>query len=415
MLEYLAEVLAQTEGETFHRFLCRAAVFRQPVEQAAFEMLMDFRDGESPSPHLSHQGRGTESSPPPVGEAEGGRAPSPHLSRQGRGTESSPPLVGGSGGGRTQAVQALLEKGVTLALFEREAHQGQTPVYWVTPVIRDGQWAHLTDNERHDCHQRVYCWYDERLSAAETQIPDDLEEAIHHALESGNIRAACRYTIDLGTHLREILLYRECLHIQQSVANQIDETVITEGIQEKDENVATLLNELGYILNTLGKPCKAITYYEQALAIDRAVYGNAHPNVAIDLNNLGCAWDDLDKHRKAIDYYEQALAIDRAVSGDACSKIAIRLNNLGLAWHDLGEHHKAIDYYEQALAIDRAVYDNAHPAVARDLSNLGRTLKTLGDIQKAREYCTQALEILTTVYGPDHPLTRMVQKNLDIL
>jgi hypothetical protein len=34
---------------------------------------------------------------------------------------------------------------------------------------------------------------------------------------------------------------------------------------------------------------KAIGYYEQALAIDRAVYGDNHPKVATRLNNLGSA------------------------------------------------------------------------------------------------------------------------------
>jgi hypothetical protein len=49
------------------------------------------------------------------------------------------------------------------------------------------------------------------------------------------------------------------------------------------------LNEIVLTINGLGEHQEAIGYYEQALAIDRAVYGDNHPDVAIDLNNLGSA------------------------------------------------------------------------------------------------------------------------------
>ncbi|NIM14835.1 MAG: tetratricopeptide repeat protein, partial [Candidatus Aminicenantes bacterium] len=53
------------------------------------------------------------------------------------------------------------------------------------------------------------------------------------------------------------------------------------------------LNNLGEAWRVLGEPKKAINYYEQALTIDRNVYGEEHPDVARDLNNQGLAWDDL--------------------------------------------------------------------------------------------------------------------------
>ncbi len=89
------------------------------------------------------------------------------------------------------------------------------------------------------------------------------------------------------------------------------------------------------------------------------------------------AWHDLGEHQKAIAYLEQALAIDREVYGERHPDVATGLNNLGAAWDDLGEHQKAIAYYEQALEIFTAVYGPEHPSTRTVQSNLdGITAET---------------------------------------
>jgi hypothetical protein len=44
----------------------------------------------------------------------------------------------------------------------------------------------------------------------------------------------------------------------------------------------------------------AIEFYNKALQIDVAVFGEQHPNVAIRYNNLGAAWRDLGDVEKAV-------------------------------------------------------------------------------------------------------------------
>ncbi len=227
VLQYLADVLAKTEGEAFHNFLRRAAVFRQPVPQEAFI-----------------------------------------------------PLLGGGG------VGSLLETGVNLTLFEREDRRGGSPVFWVTPVIRDSQWAQVPSEEQSPLHRHAYQWYDAKIEEVENPDPTNLEEAMHHALAADNIRGVCKHAIDLGNYLREMLLYREELQMQQHVADRIDEAVIAEALEEEDGNVALLLNNLGFTLDDLGEHHKAISYYEQALAIFTKVYGPGHSSTLTVQENL---------------------------------------------------------------------------------------------------------------------------------
>jgi len=91
--EYLADIIARVQGKEFVHFLNRAAVFRQPVYDSAFEM---FGSGE------------------------------------------------------------LLDNGVSLTLFEQEQVQEENSLYWVAPVIREDRWQRLSAEEQFDTHKLAY-------------------------------------------------------------------------------------------------------------------------------------------------------------------------------------------------------------------------------------------------------------------
>ena len=92
------------------------------------------------------------------------------------------------------------------------------------------------------------------------------EEWIYHALGSGREDVAARQGGRLIRFLRDNLAYLE--------SKRIGEWILV----EKQQPLATgddafLLNEFGFTIDDLGEHQKAIGYYEQALAIDRAVFG----------------------------------------------------------------------------------------------------------------------------------------------
>jgi tetratricopeptide (TPR) repeat protein len=84
--------------------------------------------------------------------------------------------------------------------------------------------------------------------------------------------------------------------------------------------------------------------------------------VATFLNNIGQAWDALGEAQKAITYFEQALAIDIKTYGDQHPAVPRYLNNIGTAWYALGEAQKAIQYYKKAYRIAIIVWGKDHPS-----------------------------------------------------
>ncbi|XP_078574413.1 uncharacterized protein LOC144860842 [Branchiostoma floridae x Branchiostoma japonicum] len=235
-----------------------------------------------------------------------------------------------------------------------------------------------------------------------------------------------------GDYRKAISYYEQALQMERGIYGQ----------DKAHPDIANSLNNLGLAWNKLGDYRKAISYYEQAMQMERRIYGQdkahpdivkslnnlgmawdnqAHPHTAKLLNNLGMAWDNQGDYRKAISYYEQALQMERGIYGQdkAHPDIANSLNNLGLAWNKLGDYRKAISYHEQALQMFMSIYGQttAHPGFYASLTNLGMTWDNLGDYIKAISYHEQALQMCRSIYGQNtaHPHTANSLNNLGLV
>ncbi|MDZ7968277.1 MAG: CHAT domain-containing tetratricopeptide repeat protein, partial [Nostoc sp. DedSLP03] len=147
------------------------------------------------------------------------------------------------------------------------------------------------------------------------------------------------------------------------------------------------LNNIGAIYDDLGEKQKAISFYNQALPILRAV-GNRSVE-ATTLNNIGLVYDALGEKQKAISFYNQALPLYRAV-GDRTGE-ATTFNNIGAIYDDLGEKQKALDFYNQAVPLWRAVGDRSGVAVT--LGNIGVFFQSTNRPTEAITNLEQSLKI----------------------
>jgi len=306
-------------------------------------------------------------------------------------------------------LESLIEKAVQLSLMEKDTTHKDSVRYWVTPLLREEIFDELKKEEQRRCHQAATSYYQFILTESSTYLPIYSMELILHALNAGLDEIAIEESGGrFLPFLRQTLAYKESLWWGEYILSQIHE-------KKKDKNYSKFLFELGFVNHEMGNDRQAIDYFEQALTIDKEIYGDKHPNIATTLNNIGSAWDALGEHKKAIGYFEQALTIDKEIYGDKHPNIATTLNNIGSAWDALGEHKKAIEYFEQALTIDKEIFGEKHPSVARDINNIGGAWLGLKDFKRAKEYFQKAYEILREFYSDDHPHTKNVKTWLDAL
>ncbi|MBX7221005.1 MAG: tetratricopeptide repeat protein [Blastocatellia bacterium] len=178
-------------------------------------------------------------------------------------------------------------------------------------------------------------------------------------------------------YLKAIEKYQECLPLWRA-------------LDEKQKEGETL-NNIGYILDTLGETKKALEYHIQALPLRRAVGDRL--GEAITLNNMGVAYKALGENQKALESYAQALPLYKAVGDQAGA--ANTLNSMGVAYKALGEKQKALESYAQALPLFRALGDRGREG--RTLNDIGRAYEALGEKQKALEHYIQALPLRKAV------------------
>jgi len=159
--------------------------------------------------------------------------------------------------------------------------------------------------------------------------------------------------------------------------------------QRKDEG--TLLNNIARVYDALGQREKALTQYEQALAIMREVGDRSGEGTT--LNNIAAVYSALGQKEKALEQYEQALAIMREV-GDRSGE-GTTLNNIARVYDALGQREKALTQYEQALAIMREVGDRSGEGAT--LNNIAAVYSALEQKEKALAQFEQALAIIREV------------------
>jgi DNA-binding CsgD family transcriptional regulator/Tfp pilus assembly protein PilF len=136
-----------------------------------------------------------------------------------------------------------------------------------------------------------------------------------------------------------------------------------------------------------GEYARAITFYEEALAIARTL--DDVSTVASALNNLGVVAQDQGDYRRAQELGEEALALFRAAVDRV--RIAAALNNLGIVARRQGDPERASAMFEESLAIWRDLGDNLRTALA--LNNLGVAAFEAGDLARAAIRYEEALVI----------------------
>ncbi len=132
---------------------------------------------------------------------------------------------------------------------------------------------------------------------------------------------------------------------------------------------AELYNNLGLVLQGIGKIDEAVEYFQKAISLE--------PNLSDAYYNLGNIFREKGNIDKAIDCYQKAIQHDNE-NYDAYV-------NLGIALKERGDLDEAIISYQKAL--------NLNPENADAYINLSIALKEKGQLQEAINSCKRALNL----------------------
>ena len=137
-------------------------------------------------------------------------------------------------------------------------------------------------------------------------------------------------------------------------------TAIAE-FEDGSEEHATALNEHALTLRTMGRYEEAELLYRQAIEIDKATIGEAHPDFAMRLHNLAALLEAMGRYEEAEPLYRQAIEIGKVTMGEAHPDHAQHLNNLGVFLVGRGRFDEVPDLCRDAVRISRASLGDDHP------------------------------------------------------
>ena len=154
-----------------------------------------------------------------------------------------------------------------------------------------------------------------------------------------------------------------------------------------------------------GENGRAAALHEEALALRRTL--GDRRGIATSLNNLAVVAQTVGEYGRATTLFEESLGLYR-VMGELRG-IAITLSNLGYAaWHQ-GVYAQAMALTEESLALRRELGDREGIAIA--LTNLGEIVCLQGDLARAAQLQAESLTLfqeIGTTWGILYCLQRLV-------
>jgi pentatricopeptide repeat protein len=156
-----------------------------------------------------------------------------------------------------------------------------------------------------------------------------------------------------------------------------------ESLTNNKEDLMDIYNKIGEILDSMGYLDDALLYCSRSLSLAKDL-GNTDLQAFI-LHNIARIYDGKGELNKALSYYEEALNLERNEKAKAPT-----YNDIANVYCEKGDYQKAVEYYQKAIEISEK-YGLYHE-VSRWKLNLGDTYREMKDYEKAEKYLFEGLE-----------------------
>jgi len=187
---------------------------------------------------------------------------------------------------------------------------------------------------------------------------------------------ACVLLMDLGDVRAALADCQEALRLRRE--------------QKEPFGIAESLNNLGLVLEALGRPAEAESLFREALALNRKL-GTVEAEV-INLGNLGALALSAGRYTQAMRFYTEAAgraARHKNEPWAAEQEEAARINQ-GVVLEKVGSYEEAVDLYKSLLAGSRQMNPRRRAAL---LVNAGVIYRNLGDPVSAADAFRDAIDL----------------------
>jgi CHAT domain-containing protein/tetratricopeptide (TPR) repeat protein len=148
---------------------------------------------------------------------------------------------------------------------------------------------------------------------------------------------------------------------------------------------STNLQNLATLYQLQDKPESARPLLEEALNVDKKIFGTNHPQYLITLRNLAALYQKTGKLENARILLEQALSSTRNIFGEDHQEYASTLSNLASLYQDLKKMNEAEKAWLQSANLRKKIFGDQHPDYARSLYGLSNVYFAQGKLNEAKQ------------------------------
>ena len=171
-------------------------------------------------------------------------------------------------------------------------------------------------------------------------------------------------------------------------------------------NQLTTVNQLwneSIVLNDQGNISEAIPLAEQALKINREIYGEIdNLNLVSSINWLALLYQLSGDIASAQPLLEDALAMNKRLFSDDHFQVVKSLNSLAIVNSNLGKFAEAELLFQEILTLYRRLYQSPHSEIAQAINNLAVLYELQGKFATAQVFSQEALAMYQQLYTEDH-------------
>lgn len=231
------------------------------------------------------------------------------------------------------------------------------------------------------------------LAMFRRNLPDDRPE-VANALAS------------LGKVLQERGAYGEAIRAYEEAVRR--HSLVVEPTPELAESLSELANSYFYA----GNYAKSVELNQQALEMDRRIFGDRHPRVGDTLISLGAAQYQWGKPDESEKYARQGAEIIEAWYGPDHYRTASALTVLARAIVNQERYDEGAELLRRSLAIQERVHGPRHRMVASALNELGIVALSRGNLDEAETCYRRMVDIYREIYNDRHYLIAIALSNL---